>query len=407
MRRIGLRRIAREGGAGEQRRQADSAGGKGVLHRGVSLRKMRPALGLTPSPAIGLQAGFTGSRLVKIAPASSSSRQVPPVKSDLERLLREALRSLVPACFVRSGGSRPGGGRARARHAARRLPEQHRHAHRQGGAQESARTGAGAGGRAAEKRAGLERGSGRRRLHQFPPGEGRLVHAAQERGGPGRGLRTQQRGRRPQGDDRVRLGQSHGPHARGPRPRRGVWRDARQPARGHRALALSRVLRQRCRPADRHPRGQRLSTLSRAVRRKRRVPVEWLSRRIHPARGAGAAREARRCTEAARGGHRARRSARCAGRRQGQAHRWAHRECAPRCWARRNSIPSCCSRAIAMLADIRNDLEEFGVRFDNWYSERELDQQRRHREGARRVARERPRLREGRRHLVQVHGLRR
>ena len=28
----------------------------------------------------------------------------------------------------------------------------------------------------------------------------------------------------------------------------------------------------------------------------------------------------------------------------------------------------------AMLADIRNDLEEFGVRFDSWYSERELSQ---------------------------------
>ncbi len=41
--------------------------------------------------------GLQGTRLVKIAPALSSSRQVPPVKSDLERLLREALRSLVPA----------------------------------------------------------------------------------------------------------------------------------------------------------------------------------------------------------------------------------------------------------------------------------------------------------------------
>jgi arginyl-tRNA synthetase len=27
-----------------------------------------------------------------------------------------------------------------------------------------------------------------------------------------------------------------------------------------------------------------------------------------------------------------------------------------------------------MMADIRNDLEEFGVRFDCWYSERELNQ---------------------------------
>ena len=33
----------------------------------------------------------------KIAPFSASSRQVPPVKSELERLLHEALRSLVPS----------------------------------------------------------------------------------------------------------------------------------------------------------------------------------------------------------------------------------------------------------------------------------------------------------------------
>src|SRR6187431_2037396 len=33
----------------------------------------------------------------KIAPFSASSRQVPPVKSELERLLQEALRTLVPS----------------------------------------------------------------------------------------------------------------------------------------------------------------------------------------------------------------------------------------------------------------------------------------------------------------------
>ena len=66
------------------------------------------------------------------------------------------------------------------------------------------------------------------------------------------------------------------------------------------------------------------------ARRNRAVPVERLSRRIHPARGAGAACETRRCAEAARRGHRAWRAARCARRRQGQAHRRAHREFAPR-----------------------------------------------------------------------------
>ena len=69
-------------------------------------------------------------------------------------------------------------------------------------------------------------------------------------------------------------------------------------------------------------------------------PVERLPRRLHPAGGAGAAGETRRCAAAARGGHREWRAARRAGGRQGQAHRWPHRERAARCWARRNSIPS-------------------------------------------------------------------
>jgi arginyl-tRNA synthetase len=59
-----------------------------------------------------------------------------------------------------------------------------------------------------------------------------------------------------------------------------------------------------------------------------------------------------------------------------------------------------------MLADIRNDLEEFGVRFDNWYFRACAVAQRCRRKGARCIARERPCLREGRRHVVQVHGFR-
>ena len=52
---------------------------------------MRPA-GIQRGPGYSVYSGVSG----KIAPVSASSRQVPPLKSDLERLLREALRTLVP-----------------------------------------------------------------------------------------------------------------------------------------------------------------------------------------------------------------------------------------------------------------------------------------------------------------------
>ena len=68
-------------------------------------------------------------------------------------------------------------------------------------------------------------------------------------------------------------------------------------ATGH--TRLSRVLHQRRRPADRHPRGQRLPAIPRALRRERNVPVERLPRRLHAARGARAARETRRCAAGA------------------------------------------------------------------------------------------------------------
>ena len=109
------------------------------------------------------------------------------------------------------------------------------------------------------------------------------------------------------------------------------------------------------------------------TRRKRGVPVERLSRRIHPARGA------RACTRnaAMRSGGPQRTSR--------MARRPTHRP------ATRTSTSTGSSRIRArllgaeefdsivifardqMMADIRNDLEEFGVRFDCWYSERELN----------------------------------
>ena len=103
----------------------------------------------------------------------------------------------------------------------------------------------------------------------------------------------------------------------------------------------------------------------------------------------------------------ARRAARRAGRRQGQAHRWTDRKRAPRCWASQEFDSIVLFARDAMLADIRNDLEEFGVQFDIWYSERELNQRgaiERALDGAAQV---RPRVHEGRRRMVQVHGIRR
>ena len=178
-------------------------------------------------------------------------------------------------------------------------------------------------------------------------------------------------------------------------------------ATGH--SRLSRVLHQRRRPADRHPRGQRLSTLSRAVRRDRRVSVErllapntscrWRKRCMRQAR--------RRAAASAPPTSRAARRPMRPGRRQGQTHRRADREFAPA--ARRGRVRfHRAVRARPMMADIRNDLEEFGVRFDRWYSERELNQS-----GADRHARS-TELRESGRvytkdgaRVVQVHRIRR
>ena len=47
------------------------------------------------------------------------------------------------------------------------------------------------------------------------------------------------------------------------------------------------------------------------------------------------------------------------------------------CWARTEFDSIVLFARDAMLADIRNDLDEFGVHFDRWFSERELNKQRR------------------------------
>ena len=176
-------------------------------------------------------------------------------------------------------------------------------------------------------------------------------------------------------------------------------------ATGHHGL--SRVLHQRRRPADRHPRGQCLPAIPRAQRRKRNVPVERLSRRLHPARGARAACETRRCAAGApRPTSPSGAPPDAPGRRQGQTHRRAHREFAPLLGAEEFDSIVIFARD-QMMADIRNDLEEFGVRFDCWYSERELNKS-----GAIDAAfavlrASGPRVHERRRRVVQVHRIRR
>ena len=165
----------------------------------------------------------------------------------------------------------------------------------------------------------------------FRAGEGRVVRAAQERGGAGRGLRAQQRRRRPQGDGRVRVGQSHGPDARRPRPRRGVRRDARQPARSHRAHA-SIASTTSTTPAGRSTSSRSASICAISSCAAKRVAF--------PSNGYRAPNTScpwrRRCTRSA--AMRCKRPAAdiahgappdAPGRRQGQAHRRAHRECAP------------------------------------------------------------------------------
>ena len=87
----------------------------------------------------------------------------------------------------------------------------------------------------------------------------------------------------------------------------------------------ARVLHQRCRPADGHPRGQHLGALPRGLRRVAAVSRERLSRRICAAAGAAAARGSRRAAAAARGRGARGPAGGCSRGRQGSLHRCADR----------------------------------------------------------------------------------
>ena len=103
-----------------------------------------------------------------------------------------------------------------------------------------------------------------------------------------------QRRRRPEGQCRIRLGQSDRADACRPLPRRGVRRCAGQPARVRGLRGDARVLHQRCRRAGRRARALGVPALPRGARREhRRDPGRALSRRLPQA---GRRRRSRRST---------------------------------------------------------------------------------------------------------------
>ena len=190
----------------------------------------------------------------------------------------------------------------------------------------------------------------------------------------GRRLRPQRQRRQPPRAGRVRVVQPDRPAARRPRPARRVRRERREPARGQRLCSASRVLHQRCRPADGHPRGQRLAALPRGLRRALRLPGQRLPRRVRP-------RDRRR--PAAEGGYAARRP-------EGELFGNLPPD-EPEGGDKDAYIDALIARAkqligeagfrealdlglAAILADIEQDLGEFGVHYDRWYSERSLDE---------------------------------
>ena len=170
--------------------------------------------------------------------------------------------------------------------------------------------------------------------------------ALEDRRGTGRGLRTQQRRRRTQGDGGIRLGQSHRARctwataAARPMARRSATCSRPPGTRVYREyyindagrqidiLAVSVYLRYL------ELSGESVAFPSNGYRAEYILPV---ARALHAKRGDALRRPGR--------GHREWRAARRTGGRQGQAHRRAHREFAPCCWARKSSIPSCSSRA--------------------------------------------------------------
>ena len=141
-------------------------------------------------------------------------------------------------------------------------------------------------------------------------------------------------------------------------------------ARGRRLSSRARVRRERCRSADGDPRGEHLASIPRALQRDIRVSRERLPRRLPAA-------IAETCT---RPKHRAVRSAAdlqgsAADKPQGGDKDVYIDAVIARA---RNLLGASAFRRVldsalsAILADIREDLQEFGVSFDSWFSERSL-----------------------------------
>ena len=188
----------------------------------------------------------------------------------------------------------------------------------------------------------------RRRLHQFPPGDGCLVRGAAQAShaqgeaygrsevGAGRKVMVEFVSANP-------TGPMHVGHGRG--AAYGATLANLLEATGH--DAVPRVLHQRCRPADGHPRGQRLSALSRARAAKPcafpsngyapTTSARWREA-LHAKRGDALQRPA---AEVARG---APPDAPAGGDKDKHIDGLIENS-RRRCSAPRSSIPSCCSRA--------------------------------------------------------------
>ena len=261
---------------------------------------------------------------------------------------------------------------------------------------------------APRRRQGRDRGRG---LHQFLPRRTHAYHAEIGRIlDPGRRLRPLRlrAGRsRARG---IRLGEPHRAAARRTRPARRLRRERGESARGRGLSRGARVLRQRCR-AGRwkfSPPAPGCATSSNAA-----------SGSSFPPTATAAIISLAIAAELVRGrGHGARQAApaeifagpaarRAAGRRQGRLHRRGHRARARAARAMRLSAACSIMRSVAILGDIREDLEEFGVTFDSWFSERSLIDDGSIDRAVATLEAARPRLPQGRRALVQEHGLRR
>ena len=131
--------------------------------------------------------------------------------------------------------------------------------------------------------------------------ENQLADAVADDPRAGQGVRAQRRRRRPQGQPRVRLGESHRAAPRRSRPRRGAGRRDRVALRVDRARRHPRVLHQRRRRPDRPARRQPLGPRQAGGGPRRRDTRRRVPRRV-PAgeRAAGARRRGGRVRPASR-----------------------------------------------------------------------------------------------------------